>query len=314
MSRRNPMNDRYTTEREGGASRRGASSMKPVRAAASSVRTETKRPTGNARQRALAEASMSKDEKKALKAKQREEENAIYTASSILCNKDPKYKKLRKYWWALLIGAVVFTALSWAGLAGAVGIGGEVFSIVIIVLAYACIIGALIMDFTVVRKRRNYYRDKVKAMSKRAVDRIIEASYQERVAKEAARKAKKEARKAGKSSSEASAAADEAYAKAMALATGKIELPEDDELDAKAAKKVKKDKPAKSGRAKAEVSEVPAQADAQDAQGAAADAAGSSGGAEGADAGKPEAELSEEEARKEAAARIAREFAASKRK
>ena len=311
MSRRNPMNDRYTTEREGGASRRGASSMKPVRAAASSVRTETKRPTGNARQRALAEASMSKDEKKALKAKQREEENAIYTASSILCNKDPKYKKLRKYWWALLIGAVVFTALSWAGLAGAVGIGGEVFSIVIIVLAYACIIGALIMDFTVVRKRRNYYRDKVKAMSKRAVDRIIEASYQERVAKEAARKAKKEARKAGKSSSEASAAADEAYAKAMALATGKIELPEDDELDAKVAKK---DKPAKSGKAKAEVSEVSAQADAQDAQGVAADAADSSGSTGGADAGRPEAELSEEEARKEAAARIAREFAASKRK
>ena len=314
MSRRNPMNDRYTTEREGGASRRGASSMKPVRAAASSVRTETKRPTGNARQRALAEASMSKDEKKALKAKQREEENAIYTASSILCNKDPKYKKLRKYWWALLIGAVVFTALSWAGLAGAVGIGGEVFSIVIIVLAYACIIGALIMDFTVVRKRRNYYRDKVKAMSKRAVDRIIEASYQERVAKEAARKAKKEARKAGKSSSEASAAADEAYAKAMALATGKIELPEDDELDAKVAKKAKKDKPAKSGRAKAEVSEVSAQADAQDAQGAAADTADSSGSTGGADAGRPEAELSEEEARKETAARIAREFAASKRK
>lgn len=314
MSRRNPMNDRYTTEREGGASRRGASSMKPVRAAASSVRTETKRPTGNARQRALAEASMSKDEKKALKAKQREEENAIYTASSILCNKDPKYKKLRKYWWALLIGAVVFTALSWAGLAGAVGIGGEVFSIVIIVLAYACIIGALIMDFTVVRKRRNYYRDKVKAMSKRAVDRIIEASYQERVAKEAARKAKKEARKAGKSSSEASAAADEAYAKAMALTTGKIELPEDDELDAKVAKKAKKDKPAKSGRAKAEVSEVSAQADAQDAQGAAADTADSSGSTGGADAGRPEAELSEEEARKEAAARIAREFAASKRK
>ena len=132
---------------------------------------------------------------------------------------------------------MVFTALSWAGLAGAVGIGGEVFSIVIIVLAYACIIGALIMDFTVVRKRRNYYRDKVKAMSKRAVDRIIEASYQERVAKEAARKAKKEARKAGKSSSEASAAADEAYAKAMALATGKIELPEDEELDAKTARR-----------------------------------------------------------------------------
>lgn len=279
MARRNPMNARYTQDREGGATRRGAGSAKPVTAAGASVRQPTKKPAGNAKQRALATANMSKEERKALRAKEREQENNLYTASSILCNKDEKYKKLRRYWWGLLIAAIVFTVLSWTTLS--TGVGGQVASIVVLVLAYASIIGALVMDFTVVRKRRNYFRDKVNAMSKKAVDRVIQESYQERVAKEAAKKAKKEAKKAGKSAEEADAAAKAASDEVLHAA--KRRFDEDDAAEAaKEAKKAGKQK----GASKKEA--------------------------------QPEAELSPEEAaeaaRKAAAAKAARDFAASKRK
>lgn len=311
MARRNPMNDRYTKEKEpgSGATRAGASSMKPARSAASSVRQAPKKPTGgNRRTRAMAEANMSKEEKKALRAKQREEENTLYTASSILCNKDPKYKKLRKIWWGLLVAAIVFTALSWATLS--TGAGGQVLSIVVLVLAYASIIGALVMDFTVVRKRRNYFRDQVNAMSKRAVERIVEESYQERVAKEAAKKARKEARKEKKSAEEAEAAAKAAYNEVMS-ASKKKSAERDAAEAAAAAKSGAKGKgkasaassaaaSAKAGEGTTSVKEIaPAGSDAALVAGQASE-----------DTAQDDAAA--EEARKAAAAKIAREFAASK--
>lgn len=302
MARRNPMNDRYTKEKEpgSGATRAGASSMKPARSAASSVRQAPKKPTGgNRKTRAMAEANMSKEEKKALRAKQREEENTLYTASSILCNKDAKFKKLRKIWWALLISAVVFTVLSWVTLS--TGVGGQVLSIVVLVLAYASIIGALALDFTAVRKRRNYFRDQVNAMSKRAVERIVEESYQERVAKEAAKKARKEARKEKKSATEVEAAAEEAYAKAMSISKRKVA-----EADAAEAAKGKK-AAGKAGAGSTSVKEV-APADAADAT----TAGQATGAASAASPASEEADAAAEEARKAAAAKIAREFAASK--
>lgn len=201
MTRRSPMNDRYTTERTGGATKRGAGSMKPATSAASSVRVQSKKPTGgNSRSRAMAamnaDAGKSKEEKKLERAKRREQEDELYTASSILCNKDEKYQMWRRVWWACLIGAVVFTALSWASLSS--GVGGAVVSVVVLVLAYVTIIAALVIDVGPVRKRRNVYRDKVNAMTKKQVDRILADSYIDRQATDAAKKARKEAKKAGK--------------------------------------------------------------------------------------------------------------------
>lgn len=292
MARRNPMNDRYTKEKEAGsgATRAGATSMKPARSAASSVRMAPKKPAGGTRQtRMMAEANMSKEEKKALRAKQREEENTLYTASSILCNADAKYKKLRKFWWGLLAGAVVFTALSWATLSS--GFGGQALSVVVLVLAYASIIGALVMDFTVVRKRRNHFRDQVNSMSKKAVERIVEENYLERVAKEASKKAKKDARKAKLSPAEVEEAGRAAYDKAMKGGkAGKAVVAEADASGAKGASG-KGGKTGKDAAGSTSISQV------ADAPGAGAAAAGTA---------------SEEEARKAAAAKVAREYAASK--
>lgn len=308
MSRRSPTNDRYTADRSdrpAGATRKGASSAKPARAAAASVRIESSKSKMTKRQKAAVEATMTKEERKEAKAKQREEENLAYTATSILTNQDEKYKKLRRIWWALLVVAVVFTILSWVTLS--TGVGGSVLGIVVLVIAYAGIIGALVMDFTVIRKRRNVSRDKVASMSRRQIERIVDESYDERLAKEAARKAKKEAKKAGRSASEQDAAAEQAYADYLKAAHSKYRA--EDTAQAKAGGKKAKGKQGAQGKdaGSTKVSVV----DEGAAKGGSA--AGSAGGAQGAaDAASVEAE-DPEAARLAAARKAAQDFAASRR-
>ena len=311
MSQRNPQNERYTVERETrapGSTRPSAGAAKPASKAAASVRIEQSKSQMTRRQRALAEQTMSKEERKAQRAKERELENAIYTATTILTNDDPKYKQLRRIWWALLITAVVFVVLSWATLA--TGIGGQVLSTVVIVIAYIGIIGALIMDFTVIRKRRNVFRDKVNAMTRKQVDRIIEDSYLERTAEEAAKKARKEAKKAGKSTSEQDAAAEAARAEVLSATKAKRRAEDAAEAASKVAKGTK-GKAAKAGKG------------AQGAQGGGTtkvsvvseDGSAPTGGETPASGAADDAAATDEaaeEARKEAARTIAREFAASK--
>ncbi len=314
MSQRNPQNERYTVERETrapGSTRPSAGAAKPASKAAASVRIEQSKSQMTRRQRALAEQTMSKEERKAQRAKERELENAIYTATTILTNDDPKYKQLRRIWWALLITAVVFVVLSWATLA--TGIGGQALSTVVIVIAYIGIIGALIMDFTVIRKRRNVFRDKVNAMTRKQVDRIIEDSYLERTAEEAAKKARKEAKKAGKSTSEQDAAAEAARAEVLSATKAKRRAEDAAEAASKAVKGAKgaKGKAAKAGKG------------AQGAQGGGTtkvsvvseDGSAPTGGETPASGAADDAAATDEaaeEARKEAARKIAREFAASK--
>ena len=216
MSMRNPQNERYTVEREGrsqGSVKPRTASAKPASKAGASVRTTSKPKPKNAKQRAMAEMNMSKEEKKAARAKEREAENVAYTAIDILTRKDARYKKLRRIWWALLVVAVIFMVLSWA----TVGIQMPLaVNIVSLVLAYAAIISALVMDFTVVRKCRNKHRDKVASMTRKQQERIVYEAQVEAGAKAAAKAARKEAKKAGKSAAEIKAAAKEASDMAMA--------------------------------------------------------------------------------------------------
>lgn len=311
MSQRNPQNERYTVERETrapGSTRPSAGAAKPASKAAASVRIEQSKSQMTRRQRALAEQTMSKEERKAQRAKERELENAIYTATTILTNDDPKYKQLRRIWWALLITAVVFVVLSWATLA--TGIGGQALSTVVIVIAYIGIIGALIMDFTVIRKRRNVFRDKVNAMTRKQVDRIIEDSYLERTAEEAAKKARKEAKKAGKSTSEQDAAAEAARAEVLSATKAKRRAEDAAEAASKVAKGAKgaKGKAAKAGKGAQGGGTTKVSVVSEDGSAPTGGETPASGAADDAAATDEAAE----EARKEAARKIAREFAASK--
>ena len=276
MSYRSPSNERYTVERKersAGSTRKAAGSAKPASTAGASVRIETSRSHMNSRQKAVAEASMTKEERKAAKAKRREEDNLLYSATTVLTNKDERYKQLRRWWWALLIGAVVFTGLSWLTLV--TNFGGQFFAVITLVLAYGGIIGALIMDFTVIRKRRNISRDRVAAMTHTQVERLVAEDYLQRDAESVGKQARKQARKAKKSPEEC----EEAYRAARDAVLNEAKAKK---LASSASKEKGK------GKAKAEAKEIKE------------DAAGSS-------------EPTEEEKRLEAARKAARDFAASKR-
>lgn len=246
MSRRNPQNERYTVEQEGrraGSTAPKAGSAKPASKAAASVRIQTSKSSMSKKQKVVAQQTMTKEEKKAQRAQERELENLVYTATTTLTNKDPQYKKLRRIWWGLLIAAVVFTALSWITLS--TGFGGQVLSIVVLVLAYAGIIGALIMDFTVIRKRRNVFRDKVNAMTRKQVERVVEESYAERAATDAAKKARKQARKEGKSAAQQEEAAQQAAAEVLSASSSKRAAAEAEDAKGTVYRKAKGKKGAK---------------------------------------------------------------------
>ena len=186
MSMRNPQNERYTVEREGrsqGSVKPRTASAKPASKAGASVRTTSKPKPKNAKQRAMAEMNMSKEEKKAARAKEREAENVAYTAIDILTRKDARYKKLRRIWWVLLVVAIIFMVLSWATVSIEMPLAVNIVSLI---LAYAAIISALVMDFTVVRKCRNKHRDKVASMTRKQQERIVYEAQVEAGAKAAA--------------------------------------------------------------------------------------------------------------------------------
>ena len=132
MSQRNPMNDRYQTDEHRGQTRKSAATMKPKTKAASSVRIQ---PTVKTKQQ-------KKADKKAARAKQTEIDRQYYNPPT------PEYKRLRKIWWGLLIGAIVMTAMSWFGRTFLPEVG----TYVVLGLAYVCIIGALYVDFSKIRK------------------------------------------------------------------------------------------------------------------------------------------------------------------
>ena len=141
MSQRNPMNDRYQTDEHRGQTRKSAATMKPKTKAASSVRIQ---PTVKTKQQ-------KKAEKKVARQKQGELDRKYYNPPT------PQYKRLRKIWWALLIGAIAATALSWIGRSWF----PDAVSYVMLGAAYVCIIGALYVDFSKIRKVRRAYQEEM---------------------------------------------------------------------------------------------------------------------------------------------------------
>ena len=162
MSQRNPLNDRYQTDEHRGQTRKSAASVKPKTKAASSVRVQ---PTEKTKQQ-------KKAEQKAARAKQMELDRRYYNPPT------PEYKRLRKVWWGLLIAAIVMTVLSFAGRSFL----PETVTYVTLGLAYACIIGALYVDFSKIRKVRRAYQEemsKKKSKEQRALEKQRRAAERE---------------------------------------------------------------------------------------------------------------------------------------
>lgn len=199
MSTRSATNKRTQTHEVTGVARKSAASAKPARAAASSVRVVP--ATSKARRKEIEKgedlSNLSKEEKRERKAKQRAQEDRIYTVSNILLKKDEDYLKRRKIWWGLLGAGMVLVVVVWISLYGVSQSGSKAtgpIQMVGIILAYVVIIGAFIYDFVRIRPLRNLYRSQAEGMTENKLNAFIERE----AAEDDRRREEREAKKASK--------------------------------------------------------------------------------------------------------------------
>ncbi len=194
MSTRSAQNKRTQDKLQGesrqGMARKSASSAKPARAAASSVRVV---PASAKAKRAAAErtedlSGLSKEEKKARKAEIRRQEDRVYTASNALLKEDKDYVRLRRIWWVLLGIGIVALIGTWVLLAvlgqdAANMKAAQTAQMAMIIAAYAAIIAAFIFDFIKIRPIRNACRATAAGMSDAKLDEVIARSMKEKDSK-----------------------------------------------------------------------------------------------------------------------------------
>lgn len=194
MSTRSAQNKRTQDKLQGesrqGMARKSASSAKPARAAASSVRVV---PASAKAKRAAAErtedlSGLSKEEKKARKAEIRRQEDRVYTASNALLKEDKDYVRLRRIWWVLLGIGIVALIGTWVLLAvlgqdAANMKAAQTAQMALIIAAYAAIIAAFIFDFIKIRPIRNACRAAAAGMSDAKLDEVIARSMKEKDSK-----------------------------------------------------------------------------------------------------------------------------------
>lgn len=148
MSQRNPMNERYTTEKHQGVTRKSAASAKPKKAQAGTVmKTSAKK---SPKERKAEEKQRRKEES----ARQREIDRKYYKPDT------ERYKQLRRIWVILLVGAVLSVVLSWV----LRSIQPEWIAIVFLILAYVFIIAAFYVDFSKIRRERRAYQTRMIAL------------------------------------------------------------------------------------------------------------------------------------------------------
>jgi len=191
-------------EKHTGFSKRSVSRARPAREAAqgvrvvdaSKVRSGKQTPTGKT------EREMTKEERKAARAQRRSQQDRQASATRVILNRNPEYRRGQKIWWILLGSGFACTIIStlmvtyFPGTDAGHGVDASILSVILIVVAYAAIIAALVYDFRKVRPLRNAADDLVASMSEKKIAGIIEedlAQSDKRAAKKAEAKAAKEA-------------------------------------------------------------------------------------------------------------------------
>lgn len=175
MSQRNPMNDRYQNEIPG-QTKKSAASLKPKSKAASSVYVKSNAKTPK--------------EKKAIareqRAKRSELDRMYYNPPT------QEYKRLRRIWFALLAGAIIFTVLAMVVGNGMASSDATMWAFLL--PAYACIIGAIWLDMSKVRKvRRKYQMEMMKKYPKKAKNYAVTNAANKKAAMKEAEKEEKKA-------------------------------------------------------------------------------------------------------------------------
>ncbi|MEG0095950.1 MAG: hypothetical protein RR671_00515 [Raoultibacter sp.] len=200
MSQRNPMNDRYQTDEAKGQTRKSAASAKPKTKAASSVHVESTKPVK--KQGLMAKlsgggASSAKPEAK----KSSGSSNSGSSQGEYYNPPTAEYKRWRRIWWVLLIGAIAMTGISFGARFWFADI--EVLSMITLAVAYVMIIAALFVDFVKIRKiRRNYQAEMESKKTKAAKAEAKKLAAEQAVAQvEAEAKAAEKAAKKGERNS-----------------------------------------------------------------------------------------------------------------
>ncbi len=211
MTQRNPMNERYKGDGPSGRSKKSASSAKPARPAASTVWEKSKTLTPAEKRKAEKAAQRAAEEKKkveAEKAKAEGKEAPKAAPKSKEYKLDPEYRKWRKWYWGLLIAAIVATSTSFV-LIYTFQVDSAL-SYIPLGIAYATIIPALIIDYRKVRPFREGLKqtgDKTPKQLKHAEEAAAQAKAIEE-ARKASRRVKIGKRTTVKKDTEDQAVAD----------------------------------------------------------------------------------------------------------
>ncbi len=175
-----------------GFSRKSAAHAKPVREAAASVRVASKPKPTNPLTGGKKET---KEEKRERKRREREEEDVRNRAFDIVIRSMPGYQKTEKIFWGVLAAGMVMAVLSLI----AANILGEqtdlttwegALSVGLIVVAYACIIGAFIFDLVKRRPFRKQAEAIVRGLSEKKLASLF-AKDQAALAEEQEKRKKK---------------------------------------------------------------------------------------------------------------------------
>lgn len=195
MSMRSPNNERTLSQQNGtatGMTKKGASSMKPARQVAGSVRAAAPGAKGRAKKDP---ALMTKSERDAQKRAERDDRDRRAAVANILRDRDPKFLAYRRVWWALLGGGVALTVVSWCCMFVFPGSSQEmtdpmgIAAIVTLVLAYASIIGGFIFDMVRIRPIRRRVDAEVDSMTEKKKQALIDEAYVADLEKKAAKQA-----------------------------------------------------------------------------------------------------------------------------
>lgn len=175
--------------------RGSAASARPTRERAGSVRVQSSSPTGG-KSRALA----SKEEKKAMRQKERDKEDLLTAATNVLQKSDPEYQRSERLFWTLMIigftCTVISLVLNYVVLpSGAGGAYQGIISIVTLVVAYVFIIGGFGYDLAKRNPMRKAFTQKASSMSDAKKRALLEDDYARREAKKGARRGDKKAEK-----------------------------------------------------------------------------------------------------------------------
>ena len=139
MTQRNPLNDRYSDENRTGKTRKSAASAKPKATRAATLRDPAPKTKKQKKEEARAREQKAAQKASAMESRFEETEG---------------YKRLRRYWWIALIGAIACTAASFIlqNQGGPQGV-----SMAVMIAAYVLIIIAFYIDLGKIRKERKLY-------------------------------------------------------------------------------------------------------------------------------------------------------------